>query len=164
MKVLILYNEKLLHKILKRTVTENEACFEVRIGSYVADVRLENEIVEIQTGGFYPLLEKLKYFLAHTEDRITVIYPIDGELTLIRVDPETGEVLRRKRSPKKGMPRDVVSELFYLRQIFPNPRLRVLIASVRGEEYRYSERIRGRKKGAYDAQYFPLSLMGVTSV
>ena len=64
------YNEKPLHKILKRTVTSDASCFEVPVGSYVADVREAGRITEIQTGGLYPLLPKLRSFLEETEDEI----------------------------------------------------------------------------------------------
>lgn len=158
------YNEKPLHKMLKRAVCEDESCFEVPVGPYVADVREAGRIVEIQTGGFYPLLPKLKYFLENTEDEIVVLHPQDEELMLLRIDPDTGELMRQKKSPKKEKPLDLLSELFYLREVFPSPRLHVVAVAVRGEEYRYSERMRGRKQGAYDAVYRPLSLLGQTEI
>ena len=151
------YNEKILHKILKRTVTDDVTCIEVKVGSYMADVREAGRITEIQTGGFYPLAPKLAYFLDSTDDAIAVIHPITEELTIIRVDPESGEVLRRAKSPKKGRARDVLPELWYLREIFPNERLTLVIPLIHAEEYRYSERMRHRKQGAYDAHFLPLS-------
>ena len=78
------YNEKLLHKILKRTVTDDASCFEVPCGRYVADVREQGRITEIQTGSFYPLAPKLAYLLETTEDAITVIHPITESLTILR--------------------------------------------------------------------------------
>ena len=153
------YNEKPLHKILKRTVTSDESCFEKRIGSYVADVCEEGSITEIQTGSFYPLAPKLTYFLKETQKDVTVVHPITEELTIVRVDPETGEVLRRAKSPKKGRVRDVLPELWYLRDVFPSERLTVAVPLLRAEEYRYSERQRYRKEGKYDAQFFPLGML-----
>ncbi len=158
------YNEKPLHKILKRTVTDDETCFEVGVGSYVADVREDGRITEIQTGGFYPLAPKLAYFLRETEDKITVVHPVTEELTIVRIDPETGEVLRRAKSPKKGRVRDVLPELWYLREVFPSDRLTVVVPLLRAEEYRYSERMRYRKKGAYDAQFLPLAVHSWTEI
>lgn len=152
------YNEKPLHKILKRTFSENADAFEVACGTYVADVREEGRITEIQTGGFYPLAPKLAYFLNNTTDEITVVHPVTEMLTIVRIDPETGEVLRRAKSPKKGRARDVLPELWYLREVFPHDRLTVVIPLIEAEEYRYSERMRHRKKGAYDAQFLPLSV------
>ncbi len=151
------YNEKPLHKILKRTVTDDASCFEVRIGTYVADVRENGRITEVQTGSFYPLAPKLSYFLKETDDTVTVVHPVTEELTIIRVDPDTGEVLRRSKSPKKGRSRDILPELWYVRDSFPHDRLTVVVPLLRAEEYRYSERMRYRKKGAYDAQFVPLA-------
>ena len=153
------YNEKLLHKLLKRTVTENETCFEQRLGAYVADVYEDGRITEIQTGSFYPLREKLSYFLTETEHAVTVVHPITEELTIVRVEPETGEVLRRAKSPKKGRVRDVLCELWYLREVFPNERLTVAVPLLRAEEYRYSERRRYCKEGKYDSQYLPIEML-----
>ena len=99
----------------------------------------------------------LSYFLKETDDAIAVVHPIVEALTIIRVDPETGEVLRRAKSPKKGRARDVLPELWYLREIFPNHRMTVVIPLIHAEEYRYSERMRYRKKGAYDALLVPLA-------
>ena len=153
------YNEKPLHKILKRTVADDEACLEVKVGTYVADLREKGRITEIQTGSFYPLAPKLAYFLGTTDDAVTVIHPITEELTIIRVDPEMGEVLRRVKSPKKGRVRDILPELWYLRDSFPHERLTVVVPLLRAEEYRYSERMRYRKKGAYDAQFLPIEVL-----
>jgi len=153
------YGEKLLHKLLKRTVTDDEDCFECRVGRYVADVYEDGRITEIQTGSFYPLREKMAYFLNETPYAVTVVHPITEELTLVRVEPETGEVLRRAKSPKKGRVRDVLPELWYLRDVFPSERLTVAVPLLRAEEYRYSERQRYRKEGKYDAQFFPLAML-----
>ena len=152
------YNEKPLHKILKRTFAEDEEAFEVPCGRYVADVCTEGRITEIQTGGFYPLAPKLDYFLSQTNAEITVVHPVTEILTITRIDPETGEVLRRAKSPKKGRARDILPELWYLREIFPHERLTVVVPLIEAEEYRYSERVRYRKKGAYDAEFLPLSV------
>ncbi len=153
------YNEKILHKLLKRTVTDDESCFEVRLGSYVADVCEKGRITEIQTGSFYPLRAKIAYFLNETSHAVTVVHPITEELTIVRVEPETGEVLRRAKSPKKGRVRDVLCELWYLREVFPNERLTVAVPLLRAEEYRYSERMRYRKAGKYDSQYLPIGML-----
>lgn len=153
------YNEKPLHKILKRTVTSDESCFEKQIGSYVADVYEDGKITEIQTGSFYPLAPKLSFFLKETQNAVTVVHPITEELTIVRVEPETGEVLRRAKSPKKGRVRDVLPELWYLREVFPNERLTVAIPILHAEEYRYSERQRYRREGKYDSQFFPMKMI-----
>ena len=91
------YNEKILHKTLKHAVSDTPEQLEVKVGAYVADVLLDGEIFEIQTGGFYPLVKKIEYLLENTEYKITVVHPLISELLLIRMDRDTGEVIRKKR-------------------------------------------------------------------
>jgi hypothetical protein len=158
------YNEKILHKALKHAVCKDPECLEVKVGTYFADVLCDGEIFEIQTGGFYPLVKKIEYFLENTDYKVTVVHPLVSELLLIRVDGETGEVIRKKRSPKRERPCDILPELFYLRHIISSERVRFLLPQISGEEYRFSERVRGRKSGAYDAQFFPLCMIGLTEI
>ncbi len=158
------YNEKILHKALKHAVCKDPECLEVKVGAYVADVLCDGEIFEIQTGGFYPLVKKIEYFLENTEYTVTVVHPLISELLLIRVDGETGEVIRKKRSPKRERPCDIIPELFYLKHLVPSDRVRFLLPQIIGEEYRFSERVRGRKSGAYDSQFFPLRMTGLVEI
>ena len=158
------YNEKILHKALKHAVSDTPEQLEVKVGAYVADVLLDGEIFEIQTGGFYPLVKKIEYFLKNTEYKITVVHPLISELLLIRMDRDTGEVIRKKRSPKKETPASILPELFYLRNIISSERVRFLLPQISGEEYRFSERVRGRKSGAYDAIFLPRRMIGLTEL
>ena len=53
-------SEKPLHKILKYYFEPDESKHEIKVFDSVADVFDGNEIFEIQTGGFLPLVKKLK--------------------------------------------------------------------------------------------------------
>ena len=158
------YNEKLLHKALKHAICEDGGCLEVGVGAYVADVLLDGEIFEIQTGGFYPLAKKIEYLLENTEYNITVVHPIISELLLVRVDDGTGEIVRKKRSPKKEKPCDIFSEMYYLKKLVLSERVRIWLPHISGVEYRFSERVRGRKSGAYDSVFFPERITGFTQI
>lgn len=149
------YREKRLHRILKRFVSEDEATHEIPVGKYVADVCTADGITEIQTKGLYLLLPKLRYYLEQTDLPITVLHPIVAEKILIRMDRETGEVLYRKRSPKKGRLEDILPELYALGPLLPNDRIRIRVLLLRTDEFRFSERMRYRREGAYDADLFP---------
>ena len=155
------YGEKRLHKFLKRAVCAQGGELEVKLGPYVADVLSDGEIYEIQTGGFYPLKKKLLYFLENTDFGVTVVHPLIADRALIRIDPETGELVRRSRSPKHESPTDVLSELYYVREAFESERVRVLLVQISGDEYRFSERMRGRRQGAYDSEFFPRRMLGL---
>lgn len=153
------YAEKRLHRIIKRFVTEDESCFEISVGPYVADVLEGDRITEIQTGTLRPLLPKLRYYLDNTDLDLTVIHPIITDTLLIRVDRETGEVLRRRLSSLHGGPCDILPELFWIRDLFPRERLKIKVLLIRAEEYRYSERMRYRREGAFDSELYPIELV-----
>lgn len=152
------YGEKRLHRILKRWICENDECYEVKVGRYIADVLDGEELTEIQTGSLRPLAPKLRYYLEHTDYRITVVYPLIAEKTLFCMNRESGEVLSKKRSPKHGRAEDAPAELFWISDWLPSPRLTVQLLLITVDEYRFSERIRYRKAGAYDAERYPRTL------
>ena len=70
------YKEKQMHVALKRYATHDESRFEVKIGPYIADVCEKDRITEIQTGSFYPLRDKIAYYLNETEYHVTILHPI----------------------------------------------------------------------------------------
>ena len=156
------YNEKRLHRIFKRMVTDNAECYEVRQGRYISDVVCPGGITEIQTASFRPLEKKIKYYLENTVMDVTVICPVIAQKQIIRADKDTGEVLSSKRSPKKGSSIEALCELYHLRESFPSPRLTVLLPHIAAEEYRFSERVRYRKAEAYDNDLRPTELLGYT--
>ena len=55
--------EKTLHAVLKHYFDPREEHHEIRVGSYVADIRNEKGVFEIQTRGFDRLRGKLEVFL-----------------------------------------------------------------------------------------------------
>ncbi len=158
------YNEKNLHRLLKKSLCDRDEECEVWVGAYVADILTEGHIIEIQTGSFYPLAPKLRYYLEETGYRVTVVHPLIVEKLLVRIDRETGEVLRRKKSPKRESLVGVLPQLYYLRQMFPAPGLELVLPEVYGEEYRYSERMRYRRAGTYDAEFFPTGIRKITTL
>ena len=156
-----IYNEKRLHKILKRCISERESCFEVKVGKYTADVLLDGHIYEIQCAGLYPLKDKIAYYLSDTEYEITVVHPLIVKRTIIRAEMETGEVARVRRSPKKERVEDILPMLFHLAHAFESGRFSLCLVSVEVEEYRYSEAVRYRKSGKYDSELFPTTLVEI---
>lgn len=153
------YAEKRLHRVLKRFVCNDVKGWEIPVGRYVADVLTEGQITEIQTGTFRPLPKKLRAYLEETDCGVTVIHPVIAEKTIFRMDRESGELLYQKRSPKKGRVEDVLSELFWLGTLLPSERLTVKVLLIRADEHRFSERMRYRKEGAYDAELYPRELL-----
>ena len=154
-------SEKRLHRIIKSYVSCDPSSHETPVGRYIADALWDGEIFEIQTKAFTRLAPKLEYYLKETPYRINVIYPVIRNRRLIRIDPETGEILRNKTSPKHGRSADLLPELFYLRHLLPNERIKIKLMFIDAEEYRYSERVRYRRSGVYDSELFPVSLVDI---
>ena len=155
-----IYNEKSLHRILKRFLCDDVSCFEQRVGRYIADIFDRERIIEVQSGSFYPLKEKLKYYLEETPYAVTVVHPVIADKTIINADKESGEIKSMRRSPKRESHWDVLPEMFWLKDIIPSDKLTVRLVFVSAKEYRYSERVRFRRSGAYDSSLVPEGIVG----
>lgn len=125
--------EKTLHAALKRYLAPEELHREVRVGRYVADIVNEKGIIEIQTGSFGRLREKLNFFLDHYP--VTVVYPVAAVKWLIHVE-EDGALSPRRKSPKRGGAWELLPELFSLREQLARPGLGFLVPLLEVEEYR----------------------------
>ena len=148
------YSEKRLHRILK-SLYAGVDCQEIPVGDYVADVLCDGVITEVQTGDFRKYLSKLRYYLDATEYKIRLVIPLISEKMLIRMDEETGEVIRKKRSPlKKGFFHGLAA-LYPIREILPSDRVEIDVLLISAKEHRYSERVKYRKSGAYISDMFP---------
>ena len=128
-------SEKALHAALKAYYEPDIESREVSLGGYVADIVGEDGIIEIQTRGFDRLRDKLDAFLEFT--RVTVVYPIVQQRWLCWIDPETGEVSPKKKSPKKQIPFDVFPELYKLKKQMQHPNFTLRLALLESTDYRY---------------------------
>ena len=129
--------EKRLHAAIKRYVCPNEDFHEVGVAGtrYVSDVRIGDEIYEIQTGSFYPMKKKIAYYLEKTDCSVTVVHPIPAVRWMSWVEPDTMDISpRRKVAGKKAI--DLLPELYCLSEHLQDPRLRFRILYLR---YRISD-------------------------
>lgn len=127
--------EKTLHSVLKNYFEPDEACHEIKIGSFVADIALESGIIEIQTRQFEKLRKKLELFLR--DNHVTVVYPIAHTKWLVWIDEATGETTKKRKSPKAGKAHEVLTELYKIKQQLKHPNLSVCVVLMALEEYRY---------------------------
>ena len=118
-------SEKALHAALKSYYEPDFESREVKVGGFVADIVGENGIIEIQTRGFDRLGRKLGVFLEAA--RVTVVYPVVPKRGLCWVDPETGEIFEKRKSPKKGAAYDVFPELYKIKNQLMHPNFRLCI-------------------------------------
>ena len=156
------YKEKRLHMLLKHFVCEDSSCYEISVGKCVADVLRDGVITEIQTGSLYPLAPKLRYYLENTDHTVNVIKPVIVSKRIIRVERETGEIIRVRRSPKKVGIDDVMSDISHISDAVMNERFSISVFYIDADEYRYSdERVRYRRSGKFDSELFPRELIDI---
>lgn len=150
--------EKVLHNTLKYYYSLDPAYHEVRIGRFCADICRPDGIWEIQTASFYPLQRKLERFLQLGP--VTVVYPIAALKWIVWIDPQTGEVTPRHKSPKKARAQEAFSQLYWIRSLVGNPNFRLTVVSLEWEERRlkngWSE---DGKRGSVCSDRIPISLL-----
>ncbi len=149
--------EKLLHRIIKFYLESDESRHEVPVGPYVADICSEGKITEVQTGHFYPLIRKLDYYLG--KYRVEIVHPLLSSIQLNWVDPESGEVVSRRRSNKRESIFDAARELYVLRNYLEKAGLSFRFLLLEVSDYRLLDGYgRDRKKRATRYERLPLRL------
>ena len=155
--------EKRMHAILKRYICEDHIYHEVGVlnTGYVSDIRIGNDIYEVQTGAFYPMKKKIAHYLENTDCTVTVVHPISVTRWVTWVDAKTGEITPRKKSPKRERAIHLLPELYCLLPYLGNERLRFRLLMLEEEDFRtLSGRKDNRKRGARLYERMPLSLLG----
>ena len=133
-----------LHAAVKEWCARPGDQAEVRIDRWVVDlVRVDGELVEVQTGGFGALGPKLDALLdAH---RMRIVHPVPAERRIVRVD-ESGEVLRVGRSPRLPGAIAVFDELVAFPSLLAHPHLTVEVLLCREDHVRAAEPARVRRR------------------
>ena len=164
--------EKRLHAAVKLYLCPDETCHERPVGDLlredgakprrmVADILTDGHIMEVQTGGFFPLREKIGWYLTHTPCRVTVVHPIPTVKYLSWIDPADGSILSRHKSPKRGRVKDVAKELYWVSDFIGDPRFAVRILLLELEEYRLADGwSKDKKRGSNRYERFPTALLG----
>ena len=155
--------EKRMHAIIKRYICEDHIYHEVGVldTGYVSDVRIGNDIYEVQTGAFYPMKKKIAHYIENTDCTVTVVHPISVTRWVTWVDAKTGEITPRKKSPKRERAIHLLPELYCLLPYLGNERLRFRLLMVEEEDFRtLSGRKDNRKRGARLYERMPLALLG----
>ncbi len=166
--------EKRLHAAIKRYLCPDDSCHERPVADLlctdespaktrhmVADILCDGEILEVQTGGFFPLRDKVAWYLGHTACRVTVVHPVPAVRYLSWIDPGDGSILSRRRTPKRGTVMSVAKELYWLSDFVGDPRFSLRILLIELEEYRMADGwSRDGKRGSSRYERFPTALLG----
>ncbi|MBQ9162108.1 MAG: hypothetical protein IJX74_02420 [Clostridia bacterium] len=160
-------NEKRLHAVIKNYLCDDISKQEITIfggnkkSRIAADVLLDGQIYEVQTGGFFPLRAKIQRYLAETEYRVTVVAPVAHVKYLRWIDPASGNISERHRSPKKAGVTSLAKELYWLRDFLNDERFSIKVLLLEMEEFRMQDGWgNGGKRGSNRYDRVPLSLLG----
>jgi len=142
---------------LKRYFEPNEAYHEQRYKGFIADIMRGDDIIEIQTRAFNNLRRKLEVFMQ--DKNVTVVYPAVRTKWLCWIDPQNGEVTKRRRSPKIGQPYEVFYELYKIKVLLNNANLKLCVIMVDVEEYRNLDGWSAdKKRGSHRAERIPVGI------
>lgn len=151
-------SEKTTHAVLKEYLVPKEEYHEIKCGRYVADIFWEGEIIEIQTANFNTLRRKLDAFLPQYE--VTIVYPVPATKWLLWINEETGEVTKKRKSPKQGSCLQIFYELYKIKNYLKNPHLHFRIIRMDMEEYRLLNGwSRDKKRGSDRYDRIPIAIV-----
>lgn len=130
-------NEMSLHSALKMLYYEPGDCLEGQLGRFVVDVVKPDRVVEIQSGSFASIRQKLTALLE--QHVVHLVYPVAAVKYIVHISPETGEEISRRKSPKRGALWDVFSELVYIPKLITHPHLHLDVIFIVEEEVRCAD-------------------------
>ena len=130
------FNESHLHKALKTFyAVQFSAQEEVKVGRWICDlVRPDGSVVEIQTKNVNSLKEKI-FGLLNEGRRVTIVRPIVRE-KIIETYSQDGELVSRRKSPKKESLYAVLSEFTGLAPLLCDKKLAFLFPEISALEKR----------------------------
>ena len=145
--------ETTLHRQLKEHYAGKQAKVEVVIGDYRIDAVVDNVLVEVQQSGLSAIRRKIGVLLEKFPDyNVLVVKPIIQRKMLVKLDGKEGEVISKRRSPKRGTPLDIFNDMIHFMKVFPHPRLTIEAPLVEIEEWRYPGHGKRRRRRESDFQ------------
>lgn len=162
-----LYAEKRLHSVLKRWMYDDFTAHEQKVATrdgkttrFVADILTpEGEIIEIQTGNMFPLGRKIAFYMEETDHAVTLVHPLIAQKHISWLDPASGELTERRRSPRHESVLEGIAGLKAFAPYLDCGRLTVLFPFVELEEYRLLDGCRSNpKKRSHRYELMPMAL------
>ncbi len=155
--------ERCLHSIIKNYYEPDPDKQEVKVCGFVADILNGDRIIEIQTNNFHSLARKLEEYLKFY--KVTVVYPVSHVKHIVWIDPDTGEIVKRNKSPKLGTGREFLYEASKIRKYLTNDNLNFEILLIDMDEYRLLNGWdKKKKRGSIRCDRKPLYLHRIISI
>ena len=126
-----------LHSEIKRWYMTSEDELEVKVDDFIIDVLRGKLLIEIQTGNFSAIKNKLTNLLRNN-NQVRLVYPI-AQLKWIVHETASGEFVRRRKSPKKGKVTELFYELVHAPSLIKDKNFSLEVLLIEEEEIRCSD-------------------------
>jgi hypothetical protein len=135
-----------LHSEIKRWYMVSGDELEVKVEDFIVDILRGKLLIEIQTGNFSAIKKKLIKLLLNN-NQVRLVYPIAKQKWIVHVS-ESGEFVRRRKSPKKGKLTDLFYELIHTPDLMKDRNFSLEVLLIEEEEVRCNDgRGSWRRKG-----------------
>ena len=129
-------NEHSLHSEIKNWYSQPGDKFEVKIDDFIVDIVRDALLIEIQTKNFSTIKMKLTKLLENHEIRL--VYPIPQLKWIVHVT-KRGDVIRRRKSPRKGRLVDLFYELVNTPSLVKEENFSLEVLLIEEEELRCND-------------------------
>jgi hypothetical protein len=152
-------NESSLHSQVKEWYARAGDRFEVEVDGFIVDIVRGDLLIEVQTGNFSSIREKLRSLVMN--HRVRLVYPVAERKWIARVERLGGSVVSRRRSPKVGRVVDVFDELVNVPRLGGDGNFELEVLSVEEEEVRCDDgRGSWRRRGVSIKDHKLLNVIG----
>ena len=137
-------NEGPLHAALKNRYAHSGE-LEVPIGGFVADAVYDGVIYEIQTGSFSGLQRKMLSLIQNQP--VVLVHPIAQHSVMVKLPKEKGSKVSRRKVPKRGQVRDILTQLVYIPGLINQDNFAVEVVLTKEEQIREWDPNKRRRLG-----------------
>jgi hypothetical protein len=128
-------NEKPLHAALKAWCARPGDQFEVSVDGFIVDIVRGDLLIEVQTSNFSSIKRKIRALVR--DHPVRLVYPIAREKWIVRLTKDgSGDVLGRRKSPKRGAVEHLFEELVRLPRLLADPNFALEVLLTQEEEIR----------------------------
>ena len=125
--------ESSLHEDIKDWYSRPGDLLEQWFDEYIVDIVRDKLLIEIQTGNFPAIKDKINNLVA--THRLRLVYPIAREKWIIKLGSTDGEILSKRKSPKKGRLENIFDELIYLPKLIMDSNFSLDVLLIHSEEF-----------------------------
>ena len=134
--VSVLYKSS-LHSSIKDWYSVPGDRLEARVENYIIDIVRNDLLIEIQTRNFSAIKRKLRSLI--DDYSVRLVYPIARRKWIVRVARSNGEMISRRRSPKRGKLTDLFDELIWIPHLAGEDNFSMEVLMIEEEEIRCAD-------------------------